>query len=305
MTTQTINIGFKAIAMLIQALHHLASLLLRPLIMRLETAREKKLILDVANPVKAYTDFTGYKEATIESRTIVDSRGRILAQVKLWIYLDTRMCFREATLLNALLRTSVGINRLALKPLPFGKGDSAAALIEVTVRDFEGWMRSRTPGTQFGIEAARVAVAQPVALKVASMPPPVVKPVLTVPGPVSVKLPVRVEAEPANCPAAAKTNMKAKIEEVTKGVLIDFGLQERTIPGRPTFEQYCVDLTLSEGDNRGMPHRLWGADLERVVAEARVRRGQKVEVHYHGSLPTPHQGGGVSHKKSFTMLVLP
>ena len=98
--------------------------------------------------------------------------------------------------------------------------------------------------------------------------------------------------------------MKANVEEITKGILVDFGLQERSLPNRK-FEQFCVDLTLTEQPNRGAPCRLWGADLERVIAEARAKRGDTVEIQYHGSLPVQGQGGATSHKKSFSMLVMP
>jgi hypothetical protein len=303
MTTQSLKYGLNAVTVLLQTLFAVGKLIASPVTTFVEKERERKLILVGARPVKAYSDCTGYKEASIETRTIVDPRGRVLAQVKLWIYLDERMCYREVTFLNALLRTSVGLNRVPFQPLTVGKGDTPAALLEVTVRDFEGWLRKRTPGTQFGVEAARAAAAKLVELKVASMPPPVAKPAV-VEGPLPIQKQEVKTPAPAQRPVPVKTNLKPVVEEVVMGIMIDYGIQKRSI-GTRTFEQFCVDLTLTDAENSGKPHRVWGTDLQRCVEEARSKRGDKVEIQKHGSLPMQLNGGATSQKNCFTMLVMP
>lgn len=317
MTTRSISYGVTAVAELLQTLFFEAILsLYRPLVAGAKKANERKLVLRAAQPHKAYSDFSQYKEATIESRAVVDSRGRVLAQMKLWIFLDTRMCFREVTFINGLLRTSVGLNRVPFHPITVGKGDTPATLMEVSVRDFEGWLRQRTPGTQFGIETARAAAAKPVeprvisvqpsaatetaATKVAS-PQPVVVPKAVLPAPSVVPKAAAVPKAPA--PKAA-TTPQPNVDDVVRGELVDFGIKKRTIGDR-SFEQYCVDIRRIDKENAGMPQRIWGTDLERNVAEARVRLGDRVEIHSHGSLPMSLPGGARSQKNCFTMLVLP
>lgn len=305
MTTQAIKHSTSAKLVWIQTLIEFCKFITKPIFTYIQNEREKRLVLVKAKPVKAYTDFTNYNEASIESRTIVDSRGRVLAQVKLWIYRDTRVCYREVTFLNALLRTSVGLNRVPFPHLTFAQGDTPAALMEVSVRDFEGWLRKRTPGTQFGVEATKAALTKPVELKVASMPTPVTTPVLGgVEAPVQkqeVKVPAPAPVK-AERPVPVKTNLQPKIEEVTRGIMVDCGIQERSI-GNRTFEQFCVDLTLTDAENRGQPHRVWGTDLQRGVTEARAKRGDAVEIQKHGSLAIQLHGGAISQKNSFTVLV--
>ncbi len=299
--------GSNAIGTAGNVLLHLGSLLFKAVASHVTTQRDKKLVLERAKPYMACTLFADYKEAVIESRTVVDSRGRVLAQVKLWLYHDTRKCFREVVFLNPLLRTSVGLSRIALLPMDFTKSDTPAALLEVTVRDFEGWMRNRTAGTQFGIEGARAAAAkdQPVTLAPlpaplkSEMPNPVLPAAAKAESPAVTNVPAPALAKPV--PAAAKTNLKARVEDITCGILTAFGPQERTIGDRKFF-QFCVDLTLTEEPNRGTPTRIWGTDLERCIEEARADIGHHVEVHHHGALAVP---GGGNHKNSFTVLVRP
>jgi hypothetical protein len=284
--------------------------------------RDKKLILARANPRVACSVFSDYKEAVIESRTVVDSRGRVLAQVKLWIYRDSRKCFREAVFLNTLLRNSVGLTKIGFLPLDFTKADTPAALIEVTVRDFEGWVRNRTAGTQFGIEGARAASLKPVDVALAPLPAPIKResvpaqaapqmPVHTAPlapqaPPQTAKTPV-VPAQPfappptPAPPTAIKTKMAAPVQELTRGILTDFGQQDRTVADR-SFKQFGIDLTLTQPPDRGTPTRIWGTDLERCLNEAQAKRGDHVEVHFHGSITVP---GGGNRKNGYTVLVLP
>lgn len=290
-----------------------------------EAARDKKLVLAVANPSKAYTDFSGYKEASIESRAIQDSRGRVLAQVKLWTYLGEQKCFREVTFLNKLLLASVGINRLPLFPLDIGKSDTPAALLEVTVRELESWLRNRTPGTQFGIESARSAAGKPQTLGVVSVPadvltPPVVtKPVEAAPVPKTVpefkqgSVPAPYQYHEANNFASdqdsqfqrakPRPEIQAKVEQHTSGILQSVGMQERTTGSRK-FPQYCLDILLTDGESRGMVKRLWGADLERALSESKSKLGDRVEVCHHGSMPMANSAGGSSYKNSYSMKVI-
>jgi hypothetical protein len=284
-----------------------------------ERKRDSKLVLATAHPVKAFTDFSALKEAAIESRSIVDTRGRVLAQVKLWTYLDTRQCFREVTFLNPLLRTSVGLSRLSFKPIPVGTGDTPAVLIEVTVREFESWLRHRTPGTQFGIETARAAADKPQPIKVAAIPlvaqpagPPPNSPappraVIASPVPPVMPAPAsRVQASevrPAP-PAVVPPHIKAKVVECSRGILKSFGMSKRT-QGERTYEQFCVDITITDGEARGITKRLWGTDLERALSDSRASKGNVVEVLHHGSVPQRNENGGSSYKNMFSMAVVP
>lgn len=273
--------------------------------------RNTKLVLAKASPAKAYTDFSALKESAIESKTIVDSRGRVLAQVKLWIYLDSRQCFREVTFLNVLLRTSVGLNRLSFEPIPVGMGDTPAVLIEVTVREFETWLRHRVAGTQFGMEAARAASEKPQPLKVAAIPI-----VQHLPGPsanpavLASALSVSAAAKQVKIPEMRPTpptlvppHIKAKVVECSRGNLKWFGMAKRT-QGDRTYEQFCLDITVTDGDARGVTKRLWGTDLERALSDSRARLGQLVEVLHHGSVPHRNENGSSSYKNMFSMAVL-
>lgn len=294
--------GFSAIEKTIAAISALGNIFLGSVTEWAEQRRERKLILAIANPTKASTDFSNYKESSIESRTIVDSRGRVLAQVKLWIYLDTRQCFREFTFLNTLLRTSVGLNRLSFNPLHVGVGDTPAALIEVSVRELEAWLKNRTVGTQFGVESVRAAVATPFSLKVASLPAPIAQVVPIVGSAPATAAAPAPSALPVVSPPA-RQEIKAKVEEFSRGILEGFGIQNR-ITGDRSFDQYCVDITLTEGDSRGMIKRLWGADLQRVVEESRANVGHRVEIQHHGSMPVANRSGGSSYKNNYSLQVL-
>jgi hypothetical protein len=333
MTTIKIKSGIHAVFNAYSAIWAFVSFLISPLTSWAENARDKKLILAVANPVIAFTSFADYKEAAIETRLIEDSRGRSLAQVKLWIYQSERKCYREVTFLNQLLLASVGINRLPFQPLVVGKSDTPAALLEVTVRELETWLRNRTPGTQFGIDSARHAAAKPAPLRVVSVlpeerPTPVAQkpatpavPAVTsplaaapVPAPVaSMKHDVPDQTvAPSDVPpqesaqfqrATPRPDIKAKTEEFTVGVLQSLGMQPRTV-GNREFKQYCVDVLLTEGESRGMVKRLWGTDLERALTDSGARLGQTVHVWHHGSMPIANSNGGSSYKNSFSMKVL-
>lgn len=330
MTTTTIQNGARAVFSAYSALRAIVIFLTSPYTQMAEAARDKKLVLAVAKPVLASTDFSGYKEASIETRTIKDSRGRILAQVKLWIYLGERKCYREVTFLNHLLMASVGINRLPFQPLEFAKADTPAAVLEVTVRELETWLRNRTPGTQFGIEAARNAAAKPPPLRVVGVAPvedspsPVARSAPKAPAPDSPVPAAIPAASPAVPPMAVaprenakqgtpatsefqraepRPDIKAKAEEFVYGLLQSVGMQERTTGARK-FKQYCVDILLTEGDSRGMVKRLWGADLERALSESRARLGATVEVCHHGSMPIANAKGGSSYKNSYSMRVI-
>lgn len=320
MTTQSMNSGLRAVFLASEAMYELTKFVFMPIVNQIVKIRESRLILVGAKPVAAYTDFSKYQEAVIESRPILDSRGRTLAQVKLWMYIDKRQCYREVSFLNSLLRTSLGFNKYSMEPISIGTGDTPEALMEVSVREFEGWLRSRTAGTQFGIEGARSAAAQPVQVKVASMPPPIAHqapmrqqavkqqapaarpatapsmPIATPQASPAVDVPVKREE-------AVKTLIKPVVEQVTRGYLSDFGFMKRTMPDR-TFDQFGLDITLADGENRGAPVRIWGADLERVVSQTGAKRGDLVEVLHHGSVPMKQAGGGISHKNSFSLKVL-
>lgn len=314
------NSGLRAVFLASEAMFELTKFVFLPIVNQIVKIRESRLILVGATPVSASTDFSKYQEPVIESRPIVDSRGRILAQVKLWMYVDKRQCFREISFLNSLLRTSVGFNKLSMKPISIGTGDTPEVLIEVSIREFESWLRSRTAGTQFGMEGARSAAAQPVQVKVASMPPPVAqqapmkqqapKQQMSVARPVSAPAkPIAAsQASPAEDVPVKREEMvtppiKPTVEQVTRGYLSDFGFMPRTMTDRK-FDQFGLDITLADGDNRGAPVRIWGADLERVISQSGAKRGDLVEVHHHGSVPTKQSGGGTSHKNSFSMKVL-
>lgn len=328
MTSITIRSSIRAVYGAYLALGAFTEFLFTPLSSAIEASRDKKRVLETARPVKAYTDFSGYKEASIETRTVQDSRGRILAQVKLWIYLGERKCYREVTFLNHLLLASVGINRLSLAPLGVGKSDTPAAMLEITVRELECWLRNRTPGTQFGHEAARNAAAKPQPLRVVSVipdeapPAPVLKKPVVVPQHQPTQVPSQATEQRAapQLPQAAfqrdpqmqsgqfqqaapRPDIKAKAEEYTVGLLQSVGMQERTTNQR-NFKQYCFDILLTDGDSRGMIKRLWGADLERALGESKALLGQTVEVCHHGSIPMPNSSGGSSYKNSYSMRVL-
>lgn len=303
-------------------------LLTSPLVKLVQASRDKKLVLAMANPVLAFTDFSKYKEATIATREIQDSRGRVLGCMKLWIYPYELKCFREVSFINQLLMTSVGMNRVTFAPLGYGKGDTPAALFEVTAREFETWLRHLTPGTQFGIESARHATSKPQVLKVVSVMPEEQPPPLTVrqvqPAPLHTPVhpklvqPPAQQSEPgrfapsrSDSPiqegqflrAEPRPDIKAKAEEYTAGILQSVGMQERTIIDRK-FKQYCFDILLTDGESRGMVKRIWGADLERALGESRALLGEKVDVCHHGSMPMPNAGGGSSYKNSYSMKVL-
>lgn len=334
MTTIKIRSGFRAALSTYLVLKTCVEFLISPIVELVESARDKKLVLATAKPVVGSTDFSNYKEATIETREIQDSKGRILGRMKLWIYPHEKKCFREVTFISQLLMASVGMNRLSFPPLDFGKGDTPLSLFEITTRDFETWLRHRTPGTQFGIESARNAAAKPQPVRVVSVmpeePPPVaaqqfqpkLEPVSSVP-PVA-----RFQAAPqmrspapgavsqfANAPAhqsdqvkqfqraEPRPEIKAKAEEYTIGLLQSVGMQDRTT-GNRQFKQYCFDILLTDGEQRGMVKRIWGADLERALGESRALLGNKVEVCHHGSIPMPNSSGGSSYKNSYSMRVL-
>lgn len=322
--TTTIRNGLRAVFIAYSAIRASVKFLTSPFIAMAETARDKKLVLAIAKPTWAYTDFSAYKEASIESRTILDSRGRVLAQVKLWIYLGEQKCYREVMFINHLLLASVGINRLPLIPLGVGKSDSPAALLEVTVRELETWLRNRTPGTQFGIEAARSAAGKPQPLRVVSVSPVVAEPAPAAHKPlepaaaapvvareqkVAVQKPSSEgqKAQPSQGDqfrrAEPHPEIKAKVEEFTVGILQSLGMQERTIGNRSPFKQYCLDILLTDGESRGMVKRLWGADLERALEESHAVLGNRVEVRHHGSMPTANAGGGTSYKNSYSIKV--
>jgi hypothetical protein len=324
MTKTIISSGFHAVIGAYAALVAIGKFLFSPITRIVEEKREQKLILAVAKPSWAYTNFAGYKESSIESRTIHDSRGRVLAQVKLWIYLGERKCYREVMFLNHLLLTSVGINRLPFLPLEVGQSDTPAALLEVTVREFESWLRSRTAGTQFGIEAARNAATKQQPLRVVSVLPveaqqpqqqqqPVrnQEPLPRV-TPMPQKPPVvppsqEISSPPANQDqfqrAEPRPDIKPKTEEFTVGILQSVGMQDRTTATRK-YKHYCIDITLTDGDSRGMIKRLWGADLERALTESHALLGNRVEVCHHGSMPITNANGSSSYKNSYSMKVL-
>ncbi len=277
----------------------------------IEHKRDTRLVLAKATPVTAYTDFRNLKESAIESKTIVDSRGRVLGQVKLWIYHDSRQCFREVTFLNVLLRTSVGLTRLSFKPIYVGVEDTPAVLIEVTVREFENWLRNRTAGTQFGIEAARIASEKPEPLKVTAIPIYQQQPGTSVnaglpkfaDAPSSTSKPL-ASATRDKVPESAPLKLKPKVLECSRGILTWFGIAKRR-QGERTFDQFCVDLTLTDGDAQGVTKRLWGTDLERALTDSCACTGQLIEVLHHGSVQQPNATGGDSYKNMFSMLVLP
>lgn len=308
MTTKSLSIGLTTTSAFFEMLLRVAAFAASPVIAHITKVNERKLILRSASPSKAYTDFSAYREADITSRPIVDSRGRVLAQIKLWLYLDTRMVYREVTFLNPLLRTSVGLSRVPFAPLKMGAGDTPATMMEVSVRDFESWLRNRTAGTQFGIEAARSAASKPAAPKVVSTMPPVatVAPPKApeTPKPAQAAQPAAPNVKPA-APAAPKTpRPRPVVEEEVRGILVKYGMEPRTIGDR-TFDQYCVDLELIDKPNEGKPHRVWGTDLERGIVESMCRLGDKLAIQSHGSLPTSNPTGGRSQKNCFTILVLP
>ncbi|ABE47354.1 hypothetical protein [Polaromonas sp. JS666] len=314
MTTKSVSLGLTAVPAFLEMLFRVAAFVASPVIAQITKVKERKLILRTASPSRAYTEFSGYKESEITSRAVIDSRGRVLAQVKLWLYLDTRTVYREVTFLNPLLRASVGLSRVPFAPIQMGVGDTPATMMEVSVRDFESWLRKRTAGTQFGIECARNAAAKPADARVVSTMPPVASVaapqaasvVKATPPAQPVKPPVAAPAVKPAAPVAPKSpRPRAKVEEEVCGIVVKFGVEPRTIGTRPSFDQYCVDLELIDKPNEGKLHRVWGTDLERGIVESRAKIGDKVAIQSHGSLPTSNPTGGRSQKNCFTILVLP
>jgi hypothetical protein len=314
MTTKSLSIGLTAAPAFIEMLFRVLAFAASPVIAHITKVKERKLILRTASPTRAYTDFSGYKEAEITSRAVVDSRGRLLAQVKLWLYLDTRTVHREVSFLNPLLRSSVGLSRVPFAPIQMGVGDTPATMMEVSVRDFESWLRKRTPGTQFGIEGARHAAAKPTEARVVSTMPPVASVAAAQPVALAkaanpappVIAPIAAPVTKPTAPVAPKQpRQRAKVEDEVRGIVVKFGVEPRTIGTRPSFDQYCVDLELIDKPDEGKLHRVWGTDLERGIVESRAKIGSKVAIQSHGSLPTSNPTGGRSQKNCFTILVLP
>lgn len=313
MTTKSLSNGLTAVPAFLEMLLRAAAFVASPVIAHITKVNERKLILKTANPSRAYTDFSRYKESEITSRAVIDSRGRVLAQVKLWLYLDTRTVYREVTFLNPLLRASVGLSRVPFAPLQMGVGDTVATMMEVSVRDFESWLRKRTAGTQFGIEGARHAASKPVEAKVVSTMPPVTT--IAASQPAATAMPAQ-SAQPVTPPMAAPAAKPAapvvpqpprprpKVEEEVRGILVKFGMEQRSMGDRQ-FDQFCVDLALTDKPDEGKPHRVWGTDLERGIVESRAKLGNKVAIQSHGSLPASNPTGGRSQKNCFTILVLP
>lgn len=236
--------------------------------------QERRLIIGRSDK-PASTSFEGYEGARIWAFQVSDATGHPLGVLKLWYDQRTGVCRREFSVCDRSVVAALGTRRMPLPPIKLR--ESVDLVREQSLREVEGMLRTQLPMIA-ALKASTTSAAPVAAVAVAPcvQPPP--------PAPAA-----REQARPqVSAPARVVRQQGARAQHVDEGVLKAYGIDTRRISDRDnpgemtTIKQFYVDLMLTSGDNPGMPKRIWGADLERVISEAKVHRGDAIRVAHLG-----------------------
>lgn len=235
-----------------------------------EAALEAALVLRRASPRPVGPDTSRMRESAIFPYQITDKAGEAIGTLKIWYDAETRVAKRELTIVHPKLEAALASRRLPLEPRRLPTADSIDTLREVTLREVEEILRRKFGGAESGtrVEVAPAAVGEGAASQPRALPSaPRERPV----------------------PAKAVRAKAAHVQQVDEGYVQSWGWDKRSIPdndsptgGMKTIEHYYVDVELTNGENPGGIKRVWGADLERAIAAAAPRHGDRIRISHLG-----------------------
>lgn len=262
-----------------------------------EAARERQLILGRRDTPA--TAVNALREATkIDVFQVADKDGVPLGVLKLWHdtervehaggVIDVPVTRREFSVCHKQLAEAMGVRRMPLSVVQSFPGADVGILRERSLREVEEKLRREL---QWDASERQVAPPAPVQPRVDSPPQLAVVPRASLPlqaaAPTARAQPLEPDRrEPAAAvPQAVEARHARPLQREYEGVVQTFGVVPRRVTdqGVPrSFDHFGVNLKLTGGENAGSVTYVWGAELEPLLADAKVKPGDRVRITHVG-----------------------